>query len=50
MENHSIQGVYEWHDDEIRDHRYQYYYYPEESEIQRVHDTILAVKNGKDYA
>ena len=49
MENHSIKGVYQWHDDEIRDHRYQYYYYPEESEIQRVHDTILAVKNGEDY-
>lgn len=35
------------HDDEILEHRYQYYYYPDESEIQRVHDTVLAVKNGK---
>lgn len=47
MENHSIKGVYKWHDDEIREHHYQYYYYPDESEIQRVHDTVLAVKNGK---
>lgn len=47
MENHSLEGEYEWHDDEIRENRYQYYYYPYESELQRVHDSVEAVMHGK---
>ncbi|MGN0719396.1 MAG: LCP family protein [Anaerovoracaceae bacterium] len=46
MENHSLDGEYEWHYDEIREGRYQYYYYPYESEIRRVKDSVDAVLTG----
>ena len=47
MENHSIEGEYQWHDDEVRDGYYQYYYYPKESEIERVRESIQLIKDGK---
>lgn len=47
MENHSIKGEYQWHYDEIRTNYYQYYYYPEPSEIERVRNSIQAVLDGK---
>lgn len=46
MENHSLDGEYEWHYDEIREGRYQYYYYPYESEIQRVKESVETVLAG----
>lgn len=46
MENHSIQGTYQWHYDEVRDGHYQYYYYPAEGEIERVRNNINAVLEG----
>lgn len=46
MENHSLEGEYKWHYDEIRDGRYQYYYYPYESEVKRVKENIDAILNG----
>lgn len=48
MENHSIEGTYQWHYDEIRDGYYQYYYYPNDGEIERVRDNINAVLEGKE--
>lgn len=47
MENHSIEGTYKWHYDEIRDGYYQYYYYPTDEEIERVRNDINAVLEGK---
>ena len=47
MENHSMEGTYQWHYDEIRKGYYQYYFYPEESEIKRVKDDINAVLEGE---
>ena len=47
MENHSIEGEYQWHYDEVRKGYYQYYYYPKESEIERVRESIQLIKDGK---
>ena len=47
MENHSIKGTYEWHYDEVRPTYYLYYYYPAEGEIERVRDSIEAIKKGE---
>ena len=47
MENHSIEGTYQWHYDEIREGYYQYYYYPAEGEVERVRNDINAVLEGK---
>lgn len=47
MENHSIEGTYQWHYDEIRDGYYQYYYYPAEGEVERVRESINAILDGK---
>ena len=46
MENHTISGNYEWHYDEIRDGYYQYYFYPDEGEIEKVKGRIDAVLEG----
>ena len=46
MENHTISGNYEWHFDEIRDGYYQYYFYPDEGEIEKVKGRIDAVLEG----
>ena len=46
MENHTISGNYEWHYDEIRDGYYQYYFYPDEGEIEKVNGRIDAVLEG----
>lgn len=46
MENHTIEGTYQWHYDEIREGYYQYYYYPAEGEIERVRNDINAVLEG----
>lgn len=46
MENHSMEGTYQWHYDEIRDGYYQYYYYPTESEVDRVRNTINDILEG----
>lgn len=40
MDNHSIEGEYKWHYDEVRDGYYQYYYYPNPGEIERVRNSI----------
>lgn len=47
MENHSIEGTYQWHYDEVREGYYQYYYYPADGEIDRVRNNIQAVLDGK---
>ena len=47
MENHSIEGEYQWHDDEVRDGYHQYYYYPAEGEIERVRNDIQAIIDGE---
>lgn len=47
MENHSIDGEYKWHYDEVRPTYYQYYYYPAEGEVERVKQDIENVLNGK---
>lgn len=47
MENQSIEGEYKWHYDEIREGHYQYYYYPEPGEIQRVKTTIDGILDGE---
>lgn len=47
MENHSIEGTYQWHYDEIRDGYYQYYYYPAEGQIEKVRERIEAVLKGQ---
>ena len=46
MENHTISESYEWHYDEIRDGYYQYYFYPDEGEIEKVKGRIDAVLEG----
>lgn len=47
MENHSIEGEYKWHYDEVRTTYYQYYYYPAEGEVERVKQDIDNILNGK---
>lgn len=47
MEMNTLKGHYEWHDDEIRDGYYQYYYYPDEEEIEKVKNNIQSVYDGK---
>lgn len=47
MENHSMEGTYKWHYDEIREGYYQYYYYPADGEIERVRKDINAVLQGE---
>lgn len=46
MENHSIKGEYKWHYDEVRDGYYQYYYYPDAGEIEKVRNNIENVISG----
>ncbi|MGN0659104.1 MAG: LCP family protein [Emergencia sp.] len=48
MENHSLEGEYQWHYDEIREGRYQYYYYPYESDVKRMQESIAAVLAGEE--
>ncbi len=44
MENHTIEGEYVWHYDEVRPTYYQYYFYPYDGEVelvkQRIEDTL----------
>ena len=47
MENHSIEGEYKWHYDEVRPTYYQYYFYPADGELQQVKQRIDDVLNGK---
>ncbi len=47
MENHSIEGEYLWHYDEVRPTYYQYYFYPAEGELEAVKTRIDNVLNGK---
>ena len=47
MENHSIEGEYQWHYDEVRTNYYQYYFYPADGELQAVKERIDYVINGK---
>lgn len=47
MENHSIEGEYKWHYDEVRPTYYQYYFYPADGELQQVRQRIDDVLNGK---
>lgn len=47
MENHSIEGEYKWHYDEIRPSYYQYYFYPAEGEVEAVKERINKVLEGK---
>ena len=47
MENHSIEGEYQWHYDEVRTNYYQYYFYPADGELQAVKERIDNVINGK---
>ena len=47
MENHSIEGEYQWHYDEVRPTYYQYYFYPADGELQQVRQRIDDVLNGK---
>lgn len=46
MENHTIQGEYLWHYDEVRSGYYQYYFYPYEGEIEAVKKRIDNVIKG----
>ena len=46
MENHSIEGEYQWHYDEVRTNYYQYYFYPEEGQLTEVKQRIDNVING----
>jgi len=46
MENHTVQGEYVWHYDEVRTDYYQYYFYPYESEIKDVKKRIDNVIKG----
>lgn len=46
MENHTISGTYKWHYDEVRDGYYQYYFYPNDGEIEKVRNRINAVLEG----
>lgn len=47
MENHSIEGEYKWHYDEVRTNYYQYYFYPAKGELTKVKDRINKVLEGK---
>lgn len=47
MENHSIEGEYKWHYDEVRTNYYQYYFYPSKGELENVKERIDNVLNGK---
>ncbi len=47
MKNHSIEGEYKWHYDEVRSTYYQYYFYPADGELQQVKQRIDDVLNGK---
>lgn len=47
MENHSIEGEYQWHNDEIRTNYYQYYFYPADGEMEKVKKRIDDVINNK---
>lgn len=47
MENHTIEGTYEWHYDEVRTDHYQYYYYPADGEIEAVRARIEKVLAGE---
>ncbi len=46
MENNTISGTYKWHYDEVRDGYYQYYFYPNDGEIEKVRNRINAVLEG----
>lgn len=46
MENHSLDGEFKWHTDEVRTDLYLYYYYPPASEIKKVRDNIQTIKDG----
>lgn len=46
MENHTIQGEYQWHYDEVRAGYYQYYFYPYDGEIEAVKKRIDNVIKG----
>lgn len=46
MENHTISGTYQWHYDEIREGYYQYYFYPDDGEIEKVRERINDVLEG----
>lgn len=47
MENHSIEGEYKWHYDEVRTNYYQYYFYPKDGELEKVKNRIDNVLNEK---
>ena len=47
MENHTISGTYQWHYDEVREGYYQYYFYPDDGEIEKVRARIEAVLEGE---
>lgn len=47
MENHSIEGKYQWHTDEVRTNYYQYYFYPSNGELEAVKERIDNVLNGR---
>lgn len=40
MENHSIEGEYKWHYDEVRPTYYQYYFYPDKGQLEQVKERI----------
>lgn len=46
MENHSIEGEYKWHYDEVRPTYYQYYFYPADGELDAVKQRIDNLLNG----
>lgn len=46
MENHSIEGEYKWHNDEVNSN-YLYYFYPNNGELKAVKERIDNVLNGK---
>ncbi len=47
MENHSVEGEYKWHYDQIRKGYYQYYFYPAEGEVEKIRQRIDGVLQGK---
>ncbi|MEG0275433.1 MAG: LCP family protein [Coprobacillus sp.] len=47
MENHSIDGEYKWHNDEVQKANYLYYFYPSDGELKAVKERIDNVLNGK---
>lgn len=46
MENHSIEGEYKWHTDEVNGN-YLYYFYPTEKELKNVKQRIDNILNDK---